>query len=197
MYSLCHVRNKIMHVPLWRTVYALTPVLFWCLFPSLLRNSGNKHQNNPHVCASTFSHASTYIILYNRNTYTVKTTSLYWNGTQYLSSSANSSFLADDFTHWYQRQYFLVEVTLTPVNTLRPRQNGCHFADDILKMHCHQWKIIHFNWNYTAICSYGFNEQYFGICFDNGWCMYELLGPNELTHLSWNKLVAIFPGDIS
>ena len=57
---------------------------------------------------------------------------------------------------------------LGQVNTLRPRQNGCHFADDILKMHCHQWKIIHFNWNYTAICSYGFNEQYFGICFDNG-----------------------------
>ena len=49
--SLCRVRNKIMYVPLWRTVYALTRVLFWCLFPSLLRNSGNKHQNNPLVSA--------------------------------------------------------------------------------------------------------------------------------------------------
>ena len=27
--SLCHVRNKIMYVLLWRTVYALTRVLFW------------------------------------------------------------------------------------------------------------------------------------------------------------------------
>ena len=36
-----------MYVLLWRSVYALTRVLFWCLFPSLLRNSGNKHQNNP------------------------------------------------------------------------------------------------------------------------------------------------------
>ena len=51
MDSLCHVRNKIMYVHLWRTVYALTRVLFCCLFPSLLRNSGNKHQNNPLVSA--------------------------------------------------------------------------------------------------------------------------------------------------
>ena len=51
MDSLCRVRNKIIYVLLWRTVYALTRVLFWCLFPSLLRNSGNKHQNNPLVSA--------------------------------------------------------------------------------------------------------------------------------------------------
>ena len=51
MNSLCRVRNKIMYALLWRTVYALTRVLFWCLFPSLLRNSGNKHQNNPLVSA--------------------------------------------------------------------------------------------------------------------------------------------------
>ena len=51
MDSLCRVRNKIMYVHLWRTVYTLTRVLFWCLFPSLLCNSGNKHQNNPLVSA--------------------------------------------------------------------------------------------------------------------------------------------------
>ena len=45
------VRNKIMYVLLWRTVYALTRVLFWCVFPSLLRNSRNKHQNNTLVSA--------------------------------------------------------------------------------------------------------------------------------------------------
>ena len=51
MDSLCRKRNKIVYVLLWRTVYALIRVLFWCLFPSLLRNSGNKHQNNPLVSA--------------------------------------------------------------------------------------------------------------------------------------------------
>ena len=64
MDSLCRVRNEIIYVLLWRTDYALTRVLFWCLFPSLLRNSGNKHQNNPLVSAWTFRHASTYIIIY-------------------------------------------------------------------------------------------------------------------------------------
>ena len=49
--SLCRIRNKIMYVLLWQTVYVLTGVLFWCLFHSLLRDSGNKHQNNPLVSA--------------------------------------------------------------------------------------------------------------------------------------------------
>ena len=47
MEKLCRVRNTIMYVLWWRTLYALTRVLFSCLFPSLLCNSGNKHQNNP------------------------------------------------------------------------------------------------------------------------------------------------------
>ena len=53
-----------MYVLSWSTVSALTLVLFWSLFPSLLRNSGNKHQNNPLVSAEKVRHASTYIILY-------------------------------------------------------------------------------------------------------------------------------------
>ena len=61
---LCRVRNKIMYVLEWRTVSALTRVLFLCLFSSLLRNSGNKHENNPLVSAETVRHSSTYIILY-------------------------------------------------------------------------------------------------------------------------------------
>ena len=65
MDSLCCVRNKMMYVLLWQwTVYALTRVLFWCLFPLLLRNSGNQHKNNPLVSAETVRHSSTYIILY-------------------------------------------------------------------------------------------------------------------------------------
>ena len=63
---LCRVRNKIMYVLSRRTVSALTRVLFWCLFPSLLRNSGNKHQHNPFVSAETVRHSSTYNILHIR-----------------------------------------------------------------------------------------------------------------------------------
>ena len=37
---------------------------FLCLFPSLLRNSGNKHRNNPLVSVETVRHSSTYFILY-------------------------------------------------------------------------------------------------------------------------------------
>ena len=58
MDSLCRVRNTIMYVLSWRTVSALTRVLFWYLFPSLLRNSRNKHQNNPIVSAETIRHSS-------------------------------------------------------------------------------------------------------------------------------------------
>ena len=64
MDSVCRIRNKIMYVILWLTVFALTRVLFWYLFPSLLRNSGNKHQNNRLVNAETVRHSSAYIILY-------------------------------------------------------------------------------------------------------------------------------------
>ena len=39
-------------------------MLLWYLFPSMLRNSGNKHKNNPLVSAETVRHSSTYIILY-------------------------------------------------------------------------------------------------------------------------------------
>ena len=64
MDSLCHVRNKIMYVLSWQTVSAPTQMLFLYLFPSLLRNSGNKHKNNPVMSAETVHYLSTYIILY-------------------------------------------------------------------------------------------------------------------------------------
>ena len=49
---LCHVRNRIMHVLLWQTIFAST-LSFWFLFPSLLCNSGNQHQNNTHECMNS------------------------------------------------------------------------------------------------------------------------------------------------
>ena len=61
----CHVRNKIMYVLSWKNVDALTWVLlFWCLFPSLLCNLGNKHQNNILVSASMVCPSTTYISFY-------------------------------------------------------------------------------------------------------------------------------------
>ena len=53
-----------MYVLEWRTVSALTRGFFWCLFPELLRNSGNKHQENTWVSAETVRHESTYTILF-------------------------------------------------------------------------------------------------------------------------------------
>ena len=62
--SIYRIRNKIMYVLSWKTVSALTRVLFWHSLPSLLRNSGNKHQNNPLTSAETVRHPSTDIIFY-------------------------------------------------------------------------------------------------------------------------------------
>ena len=51
-----------MYVLEWRIVSALTIGLFWCLFPELRSNEGNKYQNNTRVSAETVRHESTYII---------------------------------------------------------------------------------------------------------------------------------------
>ena len=53
-----------MYVLEWRIVSALTRVLFWCLFPELPSNEGNKHQNNTRVSTETVRHESTCIILF-------------------------------------------------------------------------------------------------------------------------------------
>ena len=53
-----------MYVVEWRIVSALTRGLFWCLFPELRSNEGNRYQNYPRVSAETVRHESTYIILF-------------------------------------------------------------------------------------------------------------------------------------
>ena len=58
MDSLCRIKNKIMYVLSWRTVSALTRVLFWCWFPSLLRNSAKKPTKMTLVSAETVRHSS-------------------------------------------------------------------------------------------------------------------------------------------
>ena len=57
------ITYRIMYVLAWQTVYALTRGLFWCLFPELRSNEGNKYQNNTRVSTWTVRHKSTYIIL--------------------------------------------------------------------------------------------------------------------------------------
>ena len=56
-----HIENNVC-VLKWRTVSVLTRGLFWCLFPELRSNDGNKHQNNTRVSAETVGRKSTYII---------------------------------------------------------------------------------------------------------------------------------------
>ena len=53
-----------MYVLEWRTVSVLARGLFWCLFPGLRSNEGNKHQNNTRVSAETVRHDSTFINLF-------------------------------------------------------------------------------------------------------------------------------------
>ena len=60
--SSCHVKNKMIYVLLWQTVYALTWVLSWCLFDSLLCNSGDKYQTNSLLSVGTVHHPSLCII---------------------------------------------------------------------------------------------------------------------------------------
>ena len=53
-----------MYVLEWRIVSVLTRGLFWCLFPELQSNEGNKYHNTPQVSVETVRHESTYIILF-------------------------------------------------------------------------------------------------------------------------------------
>ena len=53
-----------MYVLEWGTISVLTRGLFWCLFPELRSNEGNRYQNNTQMSAETVRHQSTDIILY-------------------------------------------------------------------------------------------------------------------------------------
>ena len=53
-----------MYVLEWRIVSSLTKELFWCLFPELRSNKGNKYQNYTRMSAETIRHKSTYVILF-------------------------------------------------------------------------------------------------------------------------------------
>ena len=80
-----------MNVLSWRTVSALTRVLLWYKFPSLLRNS----ENNPLV--SAIPHSSTYTILYISNSepdgMIIRKSCKWLFGNQYISSPAFNYFI--------------------------------------------------------------------------------------------------------
>ena len=50
-----------MYVLEWGTVSALLRGLFFCLFPELWSNKGNKHKKNTRGSTETFHHETTYI----------------------------------------------------------------------------------------------------------------------------------------
>ena len=74
-----------MYVLSGRIVSALIRVLFCCLFPLLLRNSGNKYQNKPLVSAETVRRSSTCIIPYEFNIFAERRVTV--NMTNFTESS--------------------------------------------------------------------------------------------------------------
>ena len=73
MEPLCRVRNKIMYVLSWRTVSALTRVLFWCLFLRCLAT----REINTKIPSPERWNASTYIIFYISQAHTLSSSMLY------------------------------------------------------------------------------------------------------------------------
>ena len=57
-------------------------------------------------------------------------------------------------------------VTNNFIETLRQRQNGLHFADDLVTCTFFYWKCM--NFDFTDDCSLGSNLQYSSIGSDNG-----------------------------
>ena len=71
-----------------------------------------------------------------------------------------------------------------PFNTLRPRQNGRHFADDI-------FKCIFFNENVWILNKTSLKYVPYGI-IDNMQTLYASLCLNEFTHSDRDKMAATF-----
>ena len=99
-----------MYVLEWWTVSALTGVLFWCLFPELQSNKGDKDQNNTPVSTETVRYKSTYIILFltghNESIYDNKNDDLYASSLCHTCSVfvllMTSQSIADDVTMTWQ-----------------------------------------------------------------------------------------------
>ena len=50
-------------------------------------------------------------------------------------------------------QYYCGCTLLTIISTLRPKQTGRHFVDDIFQMHFLEWEWLYFDSNVSGVCS--------------------------------------------
>ena len=50
-----------------------------------------------------------------------------------------------------------------------------------IQVHFHEWKCTNFDWNFTVVCSWWFNEQYSSIVSDNG------LAPTRRQAIIWSN----------
>ena len=112
-----------MYVLEWWTVSALTRGLFWCLFPKLWSNEGNKYQDNTRVSQETRGHESTYIILfltrYNKSINDDKNHDLY-TSSQCLTCSVFILLMRSNEGNKYQD------------NTQVSPETGCHKSTYII-----------------------------------------------------------------
>ena len=74
-----------------------------------------------------------------------------------ISHPSVASF-TKEVNSWLAKCPLKTKGCLTPlVNTLRPRQNGCHFPDDIFKCILLNENVCNFALNFTEVCSSGSN----------------------------------------
>ena len=95
-----------------------------------------------------------------------------------------------------------------------PEQNGHHFAREIFKLSFLPWKLLHFVYNFTEICSQRSKRQKIRSGLYNDltpnsrqaiirtndskiwWCKYASYDLNESTYRSLNKMADILVDDI-
>ena len=135
---------------------------------------------NNHLCVNVWDNASGPII------------SVY----QHRVNLAFSQALAELFKN--------TDFLLAMVDTLRPKKNGCHFADNNFQF-SPEWKSSYLDLNFTEFCAQGSNQQYIIIGSDNGllsvrchaiiwtndglawWGIKVLFGFSELSNWPWLK----------
>ena len=85
--------------------------------------------------------------LHNGISYTDKMSSLYWIRDQLIPCTCFRS-LCHPFSHCLRE-------SLVQLNTLRPRQDGRHFPDEIFSNAFFEWKCMNFDQDFTEVCSKG------------------------------------------
>ena len=59
---------------------------------------------------------------------------------------------------------------VTDHKTLKPRQNGCHFTEDILMFIFVNHRLFHFDWNITETCLKGPIDNKLTLVQTLDWC---------------------------